>query len=55
MRKKILKPGIPPSVQLKEANEALGKGKSKYQYLPHFGAKQLAKAKKRADKMKDKK
>ena len=43
-----LKPGIPPSVQLKEAK----KTQPRMGYLPHFGAKQLAKAARRAAKKK---
>jgi len=47
MERRKLKPGIAPSVQLKKANKGRGRH-NKFTYLPHTGAKQLAKAAKLA-------
>ena len=49
--KRDLKPGISPRLQLKEANKHRS-GRQRFSYMPHYGAKERAKAAKRAAKEK---
>lgn len=50
LKRRDLKPGISPRRQLEEVNIGL-KGRNKFSYLPHYGAKQKSKDARRLAKL----